>query len=61
MEMARSRLKDKGLSNTFWADAVSIIVYLRNKCLTKVVTDKILIDAWSGRKPFSKASESFWQ
>jgi hypothetical protein len=59
MEMARSMLKDKDLSNTFWADVVSTVVYLLNKCLTKVVVDKTLIDAWSGRKPLAKHLKVF--
>ena len=39
MEMARSMLKEKGMPNTFWAEAVK---------------DKTPIEAWSGRKPSAK-------
>nr|KYP39141.1 Retrovirus-related Pol polyprotein from transposon TNT 1-94 [Cajanus cajan] len=54
MEMARSMLKEKGLPNTFWVEAVYIAVYILNRCPTKVVQDKTLIEAWSGIKPSAK-------
>jgi len=40
MEMARSMIKDKGLSNTFWAEVVYTTVYILNICPTKVINDK---------------------
>nr|KYP60991.1 Retrovirus-related Pol polyprotein from transposon TNT 1-94 [Cajanus cajan] len=54
MEMARSMLKEKGLPNTFWAEAVYTAVYLLNRCPTKAVRDKTPIEAWSGKKPSAK-------
>nr|KYP47196.1 Copia protein [Cajanus cajan] len=54
MEMARSMLKEKGLPNTFWAEAVYTVVYLLNRCPTKAVRDKTPIEAWSGKKPSAK-------
>ena len=36
MEMARSMLKEKGLPNTFWAEAVYTAVYILNRCPTKL-------------------------
>ena len=51
MEMARSMLKEKGMPNTFWAEAVYTVVYILNRCPTKAVKDKTPIEAWSGRKP----------
>jgi len=54
MEMARSMLKEKGMSNTFWVKAVYTAVYILNKCPTKAVKDKTPIEAWSGRKPSAK-------
>nr|KYP63263.1 Copia protein [Cajanus cajan] len=51
MEMSRSMLKEKGLPNTFWAEAVYTAVYILNRCPTKVVQDKTPIEAWSGKKP----------
>nr|KYP60023.1 Retrovirus-related Pol polyprotein from transposon TNT 1-94 [Cajanus cajan] len=54
MEMARLMLKEKGLPNTFWAEAVYTAVYLLIRCPTKVVRDKTPIEAWSGKKPSAK-------
>uniref|UniRef100_A0A151UDA6 Retrovirus-related Pol polyprotein from transposon TNT 1-94 n=1 Tax=Cajanus cajan TaxID=3821 RepID=A0A151UDA6_CAJCA len=54
MEMARSMLKEKGLPNTFWGEAVYTAVYILNRCPTKVVQDKTPIEAWSGIKPSAK-------
>jgi len=38
-------LKEKGLPNTFWAEAVYTTVYLLNRCSTKAVQDKTPIEA----------------
>ena len=54
MEMARSMLKEKGLPNTFWAEAVYTAVYILNRCPTKSVKDKTPIEAWNGKKPSAK-------
>nr|KYP59938.1 Copia protein [Cajanus cajan] len=54
MEMARSMLKEKGLPNTFWAEAIYTAVYLLNRYPTKAVRDKTPIEAWSGKKPSAK-------
>ena len=51
MEMARSMLKEKGLPNTFWAEAVHTAIYILNRCPTKDVTNKTPIKAWRGRNP----------
>ena len=40
VEMARSMLIEKGLSNTFWAEAVNTTIYLLNIYLTKAVFNK---------------------
>ena len=45
MEMARSMLKEKGLPNIFWVEAVYTAVYILNRCPTKSVQDKTLIEA----------------
>ena len=54
MEMARSMLKEKGLPNTFWAEAVYTAVYILNRRPTKSVKDKTPIEAWNGKKPSAK-------
>lgn len=37
VKMSRSMLKGKGLSITFWAETVDIVVYILNRSLTKAV------------------------
>ena len=51
VEMARSMLKGKELPNSFWAEAVSSVVYILNQSPTKAVRDKTPFEAWHGRKP----------
>ncbi|RDX62176.1 hypothetical protein CR513_59514, partial [Mucuna pruriens] len=50
MDMVRCMLKAKQMPKEFLAEAVAIIVYILNKCLTKSVCDKMLEEALSGRK-----------
>nr|KYP53106.1 Retrovirus-related Pol polyprotein from transposon TNT 1-94 [Cajanus cajan] len=45
MEMIRSMLKEKDLPNTFWIEVYTIIYYLLNRCIIKVVQDKTPIEA----------------
>ena len=40
-------MKEKGLPTEFWGEAMAIVVYLINMCPTKVVRDRIPIEAWS--------------
>ena len=47
-------LKEKGLPNTFWAEAVYTAVYILNRCPTKFVKDKTPIEAWNEKKPSAK-------
>lgn len=49
--MARSLLKAKGLSNSFWVEVVIAIVYILNISPTRVVMNKTPYEAWNGRKP----------
>lgn len=41
MEMARSMLKAKNLSNVFWVEVVACVVYILNRSPTKSVKDRI--------------------
>ncbi|MCI29596.1 hypothetical protein A2U01_0050805, partial [Trifolium medium] len=41
LNMARSMVKQKQLPKRFWAEAVSIAVYLLNGCPTKRLKDKV--------------------
>jgi hypothetical protein len=49
MEMARSMLKGKNLSNEYWAEAVACAVYILNMSPTKIVRGMIPQQAWSGK------------
>ncbi|RDY06069.1 Copia protein, partial [Mucuna pruriens] len=51
MEMTMSMLYEKGMPREFWPEAVNIVVYLLNRCPTKVVWNLTPFEAWSGRKP----------
>ena len=51
MEMAKAMLYEKGLPKFFWTKVVNTTVYLLNRCPTKALLNKTLIEAWSGRKP----------
>ena len=50
MEMERSMLKEKHLSNEYWDEVVTCATYIMNICTTKSVINMILEEAWSGRK-----------
>ena len=49
VEMARSMLKWKGLSNNFWAKAVNTTVYILNRSPIKAVLNKTPYQAWHGQ------------
>ena len=49
MNMARSMMKEKHLSNEYWGDIVTCSVYILNIIPTKSMTDRVPQQAWSGR------------
>jgi len=51
LECVRAMLSDSTLPKTFWAEAVSTAVYLRNRCPTNAVQDKTPYEALFGEKP----------
>ncbi len=51
VESARSMLLDANLSKSYWAEAISTAVYLRNRCPTKAVLRMTPFEAWHGKKP----------
>eukprot|EP00253_Pinus_taeda_P009126 PITA_09126 len=51
VEMARSMLQHKNVSNKFWAEAVFTAVYLLNRSPTQAVKGKTPEEVWSGHKP----------
>lgn len=51
MEMARCMLKNKGLADLFWAEAVACAVYLLNRAPTRSLSGITPQEAWHGFKP----------
>ncbi len=51
MECARNMIRAQGLDLEFWAEAVNIVVYIKNQCPTKALESKTPQEAWTGRKP----------
>ena len=54
MERVRCMLDDAGLSKKYWAFAVSVAVYLKNRTPTRSVVGKTPYEAWHGRQPSLK-------
>ena len=51
VEVARSMLNEKKMPHSFWADAVSTIVYLINRCPTTGIHALTPKEIWCGKKP----------
>lgn len=51
MEMARSMLQARKVSNHFWAEAVAPSLYLLNISRTRVVMNQTPYEVWHWRKP----------
>jgi hypothetical protein len=51
VEMARSMLQTKGLSNSFWGDVVGTSVYILNRCPTSALDMMTPYEAWYEKKP----------
>jgi hypothetical protein len=49
MDMARSMLKEKHLSNEYWGDAVLCSIFISNRSPTKTVRDHVPQEAWDGK------------
>ena len=49
MNMARSMMKEKHLSNEYWGDDVTCSVYILNRIPMKSVKDRVPQQAWSGK------------
>ena len=48
--MARCMLREKKLTNNYWAEAVSTTVYVLNRSPTSSLQDKIPQEEWDGNK-----------
>lgn len=44
-------IKDNGMPNKSWEEAIYIVVYLQNKSITKTIPYMTPLKAWSGHKP----------
>ena len=51
VECARSMIKGKNISNGFWAEAISIALYLKNRSPTKILEHKTPFESFYGYKP----------
>jgi len=59
MERVRCMLDDAGLSKQYWAFAVSVAVYLKNRTPMGSVVGTTRYEAWHGRKPSLKHLREF--
>lgn len=50
MEKARCMLRDAGLENKYWAEAVNTAVYLKNRSPTKAVLGVVPEEKWTSKK-----------
>ena len=50
-EAARSMLLGSHLPPKFWAEALSTVVYVRNRSPTKALSQMTPQEAWTGEKP----------
>ena len=51
VECVRAVLSDAHLSHSFWAEALSTVVYVRNRSYSSAVSGMTPYQAWSGNKP----------
>jgi transposase InsO family protein len=51
VECARSMMKGKNLSNSFWVEAISTVVYLKNRSPTRCLDHKTPFEALYDSKP----------
>ncbi len=50
MECVRNMILAQGLELEFWGEAINTVVYIKNRCPTKVLDSKTPQETWSGRK-----------
>lgn len=51
MNMVRCLIREKKLPQMLWAEAVSTVVYILNRCPTKKIEGKVPWEVWTGLKP----------
>lgn len=57
--MARGILKRKNLPKSLWGEAVTIVVYILNRCLTKKLKNKVSEEVWGGKRPLVSHLKAF--
>ena len=58
--MAKSMLKVKSLPKTFWEKAITLVVFLLNRCPAKAIFRRTPKKAWNGYKPELFFFRIFW-
>jgi hypothetical protein len=48
-EMERNMLNESKLSDTFWKEAIDIVVHIINRCFLRKNHDKTPYELWKGR------------
>ena len=51
MEMACNMMAANHLPNEYWGEAITISIYIMNRCPTKSVKNKVPQEAWIGMNP----------
>jgi hypothetical protein len=50
MECVRNMIHAQGLDLEFWAEAMNMTIYIKNRCPTKALDSKTLQEAWTSTK-----------
>lgn len=59
LEMARCLLKQGGVPKIFWAEAINMACYIRNRCPTSSLAGDLPLTLWTGKKPSLKHMRPF--
>lgn len=57
--MARCMIMQSGLSHSFWAEAVSMANYVRNRCITNILHGKTRFEIWHKERPNVESFRTF--
>ncbi|KAL0846347.1 hypothetical protein Bca101_019593 [Brassica carinata] len=59
MERVKCKLAESGMEESFWAEATSTAVYLKNKSSSSAIDYKLPEDLWSGYRQLIKKLTRF--
>lgn len=59
VESAKYMLMQANLPNSFWAEAINTVNYIRNRCISKSLDAGTPYEIWSGKKPNVKYFRTF--